>query len=1116
MVDASAPPGQDGPMTFKSSGSDNIRHVLRAWRAVEVLTPGKAEDGGWSVFAQTFRGELAHRAGGSENDSPYWEAPCDDDRTPWADTMAVPSAEEVSATDALEEAGDVDDDVDAAQPVDLNPAGATTAKRRERRPWYKIVLAAMPAAEAMGRLDAVFEDQADEDMVTRKEKGHVLAATLVLDEFGTLVPDSLTIASFAWGLGTLIGKGETADLSAWSDVEEPLIDEVSAWLSPTDGKGELRPLLWSELREASRGLQRKLGMADDLWVVVPCAVRIMAYDAPAGDLLSTFYLNDIAKVERGLPALPSAVRAYLGMDTPEHRWDALNDRQRLSGLLDPALFPLARWPGHGLHPLSLLQQAAVNASVRDLATDGLFAVNGPPGTGKTTLLRDIVAHMLVSRAARLAAIDDPSKGIGDIDLMDYAIVVASSNNAAVENVSLELPVRKKALDASVWKDAGLSYFAHTANHVLGLTPETEEADQAWGLMAARLGSAKNRQAFFKRFWHDKDWGLNEWLDRAWSPRQRRFDHQEPSRLCTLDPPPTPHEAKAQWQKARAEFRDALDMCQRLRAELVAVARSQDRRRTLESERLGRIEKVAALEAEQIDAGRAVVIAEERCRDVRTMVTAEHAALATVAEAKPGFVARLFGTRAWQDYQRMIGDRLAKGDRARRTAKEAEASRDAVVATSKAIEDRLGAARQALADLDADLSGIAATLDEVPADLKACIPDAGFWALPEEELHVAAPWNAGAFRSARDALFIASVNLHRAFVAAGVRIVKPALNAIIYADRNNPPTAEQWGLFFLLVPVVSTTFASLPRMFPSFQGGSIGWLLLDEAGQACPQHALGAIWRARRAIVIGDPLQIPPVVPLGERAIARLYANEGVAPGEWSAPGQSAQTLADRASRIQGRFPAVDGNPERPRITGFPLLVHRRCDDPMFAIANRIAYGNRMIHATIADESTIRDKLGASGWIDVDGPSKGKWVEDEGWVIDRAIRRLMDDEERLPDLYIISPFRDPVRNLKRLLRGRGGSLNKISGGDDWMESHVGTIHTFQGKEAESVILLLGAGRGAKDGSRVWAGQTPNMLNVAATRAKRSLYVVGNRQLWKGAGFFADAANSLPHIGTEEWA
>jgi superfamily I DNA and/or RNA helicase len=78
-----------------------------------------------------------------------------------------------------------------------------------------------------------------------------------------------------------------------------------------------------------------------------------------------------------------------------------------------------------------------------------------------------------------------------------------------------------------------------------------------------------------------------------------------------------------------------------------------------------------------------------------------------------------------------------------------------------------------------------------------------------------------------------------------------------------------------------------------------------------------------------------------------------------------------------------------------------------------------------------------------------------------------------------------------------------------------VHTFQGKEAESVILMLGAGRGAKPGSRNWAGSTPNLLNVAATRARRSLYIVGNREQWRGAGVFAEAADLLAVRRPEAW-
>ena len=48
--------------------------------------------------------------------------------------------------------------------------------------------------------------------------------------------------------------------------------------------------------------------------------------------------------------------------------------------------------------LVLLQQAAVNLSLSELRDGGILAVNGPPGTGKTTLLRDIAAALITERA----------------------------------------------------------------------------------------------------------------------------------------------------------------------------------------------------------------------------------------------------------------------------------------------------------------------------------------------------------------------------------------------------------------------------------------------------------------------------------------------------------------------------------------------------------------------------------------------------------------------------------------------------------------------------------------------------------------------------------------------
>ena len=71
---------------------------------------------------------------------------------------------------------------------------------------------------------------------------------------------------------------------------------------------------------------------------------------------------------------------------------------------------------------------------------------------------------------------------------------------------------------------------------------------------------------------------------------------------------------------------------------------------------------------------------------------------------------------------------------------------------------------------------------------------------------------------------------------------------------------------------------------------------------------------------------------------------------------------------------------------------------------------------------------------------------------------------------------------------------------WPRERIGTVHTVQGREAEAVILVLGAPLPAQNGARKWAGGLPNLLNVAVTRAKEAVYIVGNRELWSAAGHF----------------
>ena len=78
--------------------------------------------------------------------------------------------------------------------------------------------------------------------------------------------------------------------------------------------------------------------------------------------------------------------------------------------------------------------------------------------------------------------------------------------------------------------------------------------------------------------------------------------------------------------------------------------------------------------------------------------------------------------------------------------------------------------------------------------------------------------------------------------------------------------------------------------------------------------------------------------------------------------------------------------------------------------------------------------------------------------------------------------------------------------DWVTTHCGTIHTFQGKEANEVILLLGCDEESM-GAIKWAGEKPNILNVAVTRAKYHIIIIGEANLWKNIPYFNVAYNEL---------
>ncbi|MEV7723409.1 ATP-binding protein [Streptomyces sp. NPDC087917] len=953
--------------------------------------------------------------------------------------------------------------------------------------------------------------------------------------------------------------------------------------------------------------------------------------AATAPFLNSLLPPDLARVSsaagKGVGLALEAYLTELDAVAMEARTDVRQERGTVLAGVAPGLVPAGRWPAPAQRPLALSQQFAVNRMLADRAgtEGGMFSVNGPPGTGKTTMLRDLVAALVVERAAVLAGFDGPGQAFTgpawrgrdrqdrhprfvsrlDPRLTGFEIVVASSNNGAVENITAELP-GVGALGEH-WQD-GPDHFSDLASALLG--------GPAWGLVAAVLGNKANRKEFGNRFW----WGrlpekeaaaraaaelpplrgmrevLSDWIPPKPPPGGRRpvapADRVAGDAAGPARPVPS-------WTDAVAAFRTAEAEVERLRAGRARLAGTLT---DVESPWTGQwfldLETAVARADQQVAAAttalNGAVVAGDGARSAAASAEAGHraaservpqarrelaaaradlsatreraahhreyvAALTTRQDAPPavergvrGGLRRLLRSSAERQAterqrdrtqmeiaQLLVQQRAALDDAVWRVAEAVRAEALAadlhvrsetavgeaagVLATSRAYErtasareatatDAIRRARRAADTSRRDLRAAVAELDARDRELRdaaRALPSLplGWARLDEADQELGSPWSDEEWSTARSDLFLRALDLHRAFVAGAAKRIRGNLQVLmeLMAGTNGHVPDEEveraWQTLFLLVPVVSTTFSSVGSMFARLGRESIGWLLVDEAGQATVQAAVGALWRARRAVLVGDPLQLEPVVTMPAALQRRLLRAYGV-DGHWLPSATSAQAIADRTNRYGTYLPAPGTDDEHVWV-GSPLRVHRRCEDPMFTVSNEVAYGGLMVHGTRheAFPDAERDGLLPSRWLNTNDPSRpsdAPWGERDRrafeFVLDSLHRHGVDVE----DVRVIAPFRALVAACQKVCRGRDGWTSEL------IQERCATVHRAQGKEADVVVLVLGGGR---PGARDWAAGTPHLLNVAASRAKRRLYVIGERGLWAPLPHFDVLASEL---------
>lgn len=982
-----------------------------------------------------------------------------------------------------------------------------------KKTWLHVVyLGCFP----MQRVVEVLEQRygRDPESYDGRNIGESALAAFTIDEDGHFKPKSVVLSSCAWATG-LVAHDENPDPrygleDARNELDELISGELCALVDPDPDPDSVAtvdpdPVTARDLRAVLAKVTAYLGVGTCLRPeeirVRSLRVRPRDIDEVDDDFLNSFIAADLAKVANQVRDgnYGRALRAYLSGDRAAQR---VNLREHPEVSLDatrPQAVPLGRWPANPEHPLALSQQFAVNRILDPAAEEAVFAVNGPPGTGKTTMLRDLVAGIVVRRADRLATLAAPGQAftgrgrwkLGDreltinhwrADLVGHEVVVASSNNGAVENVTTEIP----GLDAidERWADA-IDYFRDLATVVLNADdPDRPVAEwmPAWALVAGKLGNKSNRTAFANALWFPRS-----------EPRKDGF--VEPPRLqemLTTARAVTPEP----WSACVARYRAAVAAAEASRQARIAVADALASRERLTAE---------------------IAAADVAVEQARARVTAADAAAGALTDPRARAARWFDKLRQDREIHRRHRPGLVQVLFSRRRLRRWEAGDDKIVAqlqTCAEEQERLDAElRAAVSDGDqarCEAREARQRLDRVLAEHERVdgeIAEAREWwgtFVPGETdptaRELTAPWTDPAWNTERSQVFLAALRLHRDFLTHEPLRMRQNLSAaadILLGkaprDLSESTALAAWQSLFFVVPVVSTTFASFGRVFTHLGAEALGWLFVDEAGQATPQNAVGALWRSRRAVVVGDPLQLEPVLTLPFRAQQALRLDHGV--DERWLPGRcSVQTIADHGMSVGTYLPGAD----EPRWVGAPLRVHRRCAAPMFGVVNRVVYDGMMVNGVAA--SRVCPTMGDGDrlppdttWLDVPAATAdGNWIPAEGKRLTQVLTHLNHHGQDMSKVLVIGPFvhvADGIRSITRRYPGL----------------RAGTVHTAQGKEADIVVLVLGGG---SPGARSWAAEKPNLMNVAVSRTRHRLYVIGNQSAWTELPYFGDLARALP--------
>lgn len=930
------------------------------------------------------------------------------------------------------------------------------------------------------------------DEKIEKDYSKCCLCALKIDENGLYIQESFAISSFVWAICEFVNNGYDVNLDKKKLIELQSNIDKKLTGSIIDSKYSVYNKIF--LKVCNAILLNKNLIEYSLWVKrkVNKAIKINSKEyifppiLPTTEIISSYYINDIKKI---IDSPNEIVKQYVCALKLKH-----NDRieidintSEMNNCLCAEKYPLGMWPS--LYHPCLMQQLGINLAISN--EQSIFSVNGPPGTGKTTLLKEVIVSNIIQRAKIMSEFSNPDDAFtkkefrNPIDeynrtyyelnenLKKYGIIVASNNNAAVENISVDLPKRIKNDRTGYFcgqsgKDI---YFSDIASQLT--------AAPAWGLISAKLGKKDNIRNLVSTLHNDYKYhnGFLDLYEKVeiipdWKTEKTKFSNllnkvlNKQKEISDFQNDITKYnESKNKLEILNQEYLTSLDTVNNCKNEINSI--------------INEIKKLELLK-ENKEKNINYIVNELSCFKKVFWKLFKNDSLIT----------------QWKLDEKEINKILLKIIKQNDLLFEKNILLSDLIKTSDICKKNLNEKKKSCDNLKKKINNYKSVYD-----IK--IADENFWTdiVNNKNSQEVSPWTYNEYDKMREELFYQSLMLHKAFILNSNSVkqnIRRLLNLWTDKLRKDDKKLAYSNLIntlLLVIPVISTTFASVETFLEDIGSEELGLLIIDEAGQATPQSALGAIWRSKKTIIVGDPLQVEPIVTIPRELQIRL-ANKYHIEAHYRVPELSVQSLGDSFNKYGG-YREICGE----KIwLGCPLVLHRRCLNPMFSISNKAAYNDRMFQKTEKPDDKVNLFLKSSYWLNIKGKMKEQGdqnVKEQNDAFTYLFKDILKNSNHLPDLYIITPFRKIKNELKNILNETikkcKPNIDEVKR-TDWIDSHCGTIHTFQGKEANEVILVLGCDFSIGKSSALWVGRKPNIINVAVSRAKYNICIIGDYEQW----------------------